>query len=43
LLLEFSKVYAAESGEERWITVVPKQIQKIREKLELGIFPNVRI
>ena len=41
LLLKLSKVYAVESGEERGITEVPKQVRKIAERLELDIFPNM--
>jgi hypothetical protein len=40
LLLKLSKVYAVGNGEERAITEVPKQVRKIAERLELGIFPN---
>ncbi len=40
LLLKLSKVYAVSVGEERRITEVPKQVQRIAEKLKLDIFPN---
>ncbi len=41
LLLKLSKVYAVEGGGERAITEVPKNVQKIVERLELDIFPDV--
>ncbi len=40
LFLKLLKLYAVGIREEKRITEVPKQLRKLKEKLELNIFPN---